>query len=470
VDESDQPKPILTDRRGLGGIIAQEGFDYQLWDGLARVPAWLANPVFESLIFEGLEDIEARFFVPQAPHGYLLERYQAKGGALGPAQIRGVFESFQAFEDAYPDVVRRHVLVTPHLPSTLDWLGRDPIRVRKARPFYAPFADIVRASEDGLRARLVSEFGGLLGPFVGRAVDVEQRHLPNRDAALAQFGTGLQRAFPGARADFAAVERAFDALSTIARKHVGEPLDRALLVDTVERSLGQALGLPQAFPVHVRADHSGVDDGALEIDASAFSGGEQGWPTSGVWQQGLLAPLAATSRWLRGANIHRIRLTGSYRLSTAFAIGWSFRSAAGFELQIPTRDGEWNTDDRGLMDPVPAWRCTEPHASSTAGGHLAVSIGILRDPSYDVTSATMLALYLPEPLTSGAAAQASVAAVKRAVDATITRLRPTHVDVYLATPAAFAVALGHRWNAMPSTRLHEFDASERRYIPTISVP
>lgn len=476
MDQSDQSKPALTDRRGLGGIIAQEGFDYQLWDGLARVPAWLANPVFESLIFEGLEDLEARFFAPQAPRGYLLERYQAKGGVLGPAQIRGVFESFQEFEEAYPDVVRRHVLVTPHLPSTLDWLGRDPDRVRKARPFYAPFADIVRASEEALRARLVREFGDILGSFVSCAVDVEQRNLPNRDAALAQFGTALQRVFPGARADFAAIERAFDALSTVARKHVGEPLGRALLVDVIEQTLGQALDLPKVFPVHVRSDRSGIDDGALEIDASAFSGGDHGWPTSGGWQRQLLAPLAATSRWLRTANVHRIRLTGSYRLSTGFVIGWSLRSAAGFDLEIPTRDGGWSTDDRGMIDSAATWQSTETQGMGAVGGHLAVSIGILRDPSHDVRSfndgaeTAMLALYLPSPITSGAAAQAGVASVKRAVDAVITRLRPTIVDVYLATPAAFAVALGHRWNAMPSTRLHEFDASVRQYIPTISIP
>ena len=43
--------PVLTDAVGMGGVIAQEGFDYQLWDGLARLPGWLANPTFEQMIF-----------------------------------------------------------------------------------------------------------------------------------------------------------------------------------------------------------------------------------------------------------------------------------------------------------------------------------------------------------------------------------------------------------------------------------
>ncbi len=69
---SSENAPALTDARGMGGVIAQDGFDYQLWDGLARMPAWLANPAFEQMIFEGLEDLEARFFAPHAQRERLL--------------------------------------------------------------------------------------------------------------------------------------------------------------------------------------------------------------------------------------------------------------------------------------------------------------------------------------------------------------------------------------------------------------
>lgn len=88
--------PALPDARGVGGIIAQDGFDYQLWDGLVRLPAWLANPAFEQMLFEGLEDLEARFFAPQAPRERLLERYQAKAGALAPAGVGWCFRPFSS--------------------------------------------------------------------------------------------------------------------------------------------------------------------------------------------------------------------------------------------------------------------------------------------------------------------------------------------------------------------------------------
>ncbi len=178
-------QPTLTDATGMGGVIAQGGFDYQLWDGLVRLPGWLANPAFEELIFEGLEDLEARFLAPQAPRGRLLERYQAKSGSLAPKDVTGIFKSFLKFDAGYPELARLHTLVTPRLPSTLAFVGRDTARVRKARPFYAPFADVTKASDAQLRTDLIAEFGPQLGEFVAQAVEVEERVLPECDFGLA---------------------------------------------------------------------------------------------------------------------------------------------------------------------------------------------------------------------------------------------------------------------------------------------
>src|SRR5262245_22067104 len=104
--------PTLTDARGMGGVLALDGFDYQLWDGISRIPRWPTNPAFEGLIFEGLEDLEARFFAPHAPAMRVVERYQAKSGHLTPAAVRDVFEHFEEFEIRYPNLARVQTLVT----------------------------------------------------------------------------------------------------------------------------------------------------------------------------------------------------------------------------------------------------------------------------------------------------------------------------------------------------------------------
>ncbi|MCK1402700.1 SAVED domain-containing protein [Bradyrhizobium sp. 4] len=456
----------------MGGIIAQDGFDYQLWDGLIRLPAWLADPAFEELIFEGLEDLEARFFAPQAPRGRLLERYQAKGGTLSPAEVREVLEGFLAFETVYPEAARVHALVTPRMPPTVSWLARDPNRVRNARPFYAPFADIAAASDNELRQRLLTSYGGELGAFVAAAVEVSERNLPELDAAVAQFDTKLTRTFPSLDASRRRVADAFAALSELARRSIGVPLSANLLTRTIEQALGTNLGLPTVFPLHIRSDKNEEDAHALQIDAAAFSGGSGEFPDRSGWSA-LTAALDTTSRWLQSRGTSRIRLSGSYRLTTAFLIGWKFRSAIGFELDIPMRSGNWSTDQHPLPGPGLPWKIKSP--SALVAGRLVVGIGILRDPASEIVRQLQLAdeqnvllAQLPQALSNGIEVQSSLQIVKSAITEAVGRLHPQAIDIYYVGPAAFAVALGHRWNGFPVTQLNEFLQAHRKYVATAS--
>jgi hypothetical protein len=464
-------QPTLTDEKGMGGIIAQNGFDYQLWDGLVRLPAWLANPAFEGLIFEGLEDLEARFFAPQVPRGRLLERYQAKSGSLAPKEVSQIFASFLTFETTYPQLARLHTLVTPRLPPTLAFVGRDPRRVRRARPFYAPFSEVATASDEKLRSDLVAAFGPQMGEFVAQGVEVHERMLPDRDSAMQAFGLALHRAFPDLGTSIDKIEAAFEALSAHARRSIGVPLSRAVLADVLSSNLGRPVAQWQAFPLHLRLDQNEGKPHSLEIDVSAYSGGSLPFPDPQLWASGLIDPLAVTAKWLRSNSQSRIALSGSYRLSTAFALGWSFRSATGFEIEIPTRGGVWPTDERPARGEIyPALQIGRP--TRLAGDRLIVSIGIIRDPAADLvqsagmSTTSLLRLHLPEAITSAKAAQAAVADVKEILVEMVAELKPRRVDLYLAGPAAFAVALGHRWNALPPTQLHEFLAADRRYVTT----
>ena len=385
--------------------------------------------------------------------------------------MRDVLSSFQKFEAAFPRAAREQTLVTPRLPPTVSWLARDPSRVRRARPFYAPFSDVAAASDQKLRADLIDAYGAELGAFVAESVEVAERNLPDRDNALQAFRLALERAFSSLDLNRRQIEAAFDALSGLAMRSIGHPLARAELERTIAAALGEPFPPALGFPLHIRSDRNEADETSLEIDASAFSGGGAPYPDPAHWGEGLLAPLDRTARWLRARGVSRIALGGSYRLSTAFAVGWSFRSAIGFEIDIPTRDGSWRTDDRpGQADALP-WRIVEP--SSLHGDQLVICIGVLRDLVSDVSAATgasagaILYAHLSEPLVSGRAAQASVSRLKREVDSAVGRLRPSGIKLYLAGPAALAVVLGHRWNAVPRTQLHEFLATERRYVPTV---
>jgi SMODS-associated and fused to various effectors sensor domain len=467
--------PTLTEAKGMGGVVAQEGFDYQLWEGLVRLPSWLRNPAFEGMIFEGLEDLEARFFAPHASRHQLLERFQAKSGALTRGELTEVFETFRRFATAYPQAARVQTLVTPSLPRTLAWLARDADRVRRARPFYAPFDDVRSASDDKLRADLAGKFGTDLGTFLAGEVEICLRSLPDRSHAVAAYGAALAAAFPRLDVSQRRIDAAFEALSALARRSIGTMLSRPVLVGIIEREIASSLGVESSVPLHIRSDRSASNVDAIEIDASQFSGRDAAYPEPDVWRTMLLAPLEATAQWAREHRHVRFTLSGSYRLSTAFAIGWSFRSAIGFELDIPTRAGMWATDDR--LPPGAGslpWQLT--NATRLAGDRLVATISVLRDSARDVAAAEALDLatdlftaVLPQAIATAAEMEASAYTVKVALATNAAALGARQIDLFLVGPAAFAMGLGHRWNAVPPTQMHEFIAAERRYLPTVKL-
>ena len=366
----------------------------------------------------------------------------------------------------------------PRVPSRPGILGfrdvrrrhRGPGRVRRARPFYAPFAGIRAACDDKLRDDLVAEFGADIGGFFAESVEVSLKTYPDRAHAEAVFAAAMADAFPDLDVGPKKTAVAFAALSDLAAKFRGELLSRERLLAALAEAVGAELLPAGPLRVHVRSDLNAPEAEAVEVDASPFSGGG-GYPGSERWRGGLFQPLEAVARWARERRVQRIALSGSYRLSTAFSVGWSFRSATGFEIDITARPGEWSTDDRAVAGSAPLWQVVEP--AGLFDGRLVVGIGVMRDPSADIQAtregldgAHLLSAFLPAPIVDGQQAQASVQIVKSAVVRAVALLRPAAIDLYYVGPAAFAVALGHRWNALPPTQLHEFIAAEGRYVQT----
>ena len=330
--------------------------------------------------------------------------------------------------------------------------------MRRARPFYAPFPDVIAASDRKLEQDIIAEFGKELGSRIAGSFDVSLRMLPDRTTAEAMFAAALEHAFPNIDPARRKVVDAFGILTN----HRGRMVERSTLLGILTDALGTPLLADGPLPVNVRSDRNAPAEDAVEIDASAFSGTALPPPSAEDWQASLLSPLERTAKWAHRNGQSRVRITGSYRISPAFAFGWSFRAATGFELEIPTRDGDWVTDARtGLSDTALPWEIAAP--AHLHDGRLVVSVGVLRDPADDVqtslglgSESAMLRAYRGQPITSGREAQAAAQAIKNAVVAAITRLSPQGIDLFFAGPAALAMAMGHRWNAMPATQLHEF--------------
>lgn len=464
-------KPTLTDQKGNGGIIALDGFEYQISAALVHLPMWLKRPNFEGLIIEGLEDFEARFFAPQSPHKRLLERYQAKSGTLSRTDLKSVIESFFSFDASYPKVAISHTLLAQDLAQNIKWILRDHRRVRSARTFYDPFADILGESEKKYEDDLKKEFDEKLASYFVRNVDIERLIISDRTQAKSLFSQSLSENFPNLAVNLQAPSHAFDKLYELLYLNRGRLVSRISLQKMLESTINASLDIEAAFPLLIISDRNESDTDSFAFDARQFSSKENRFPSSKKCKELLSEPLLDLSHWLRREGYIRVELKGSYRLSTAFSLGWSLRSASGFEIDISTKDGIWSTDDHPMpTETYPAWTISE--ATSLQNDTLTVTIGVLRDPliaigkNENLDPTSVASFFLNSAVPDGHSAQHGIAEIKRALANLISRLTPAKINLYYAGPASFAIALGHRWNGFPTTQFHEFMSSNQLYAPS----
>ncbi|WP_078305891.1 SAVED domain-containing protein [Deinococcus sp. LM3] len=81
----------------------------------------------------------------------------------------------------------------------------------------------------------------------------------------------------------------------------------------------------------------------------------------------------------------------------------------------------------------------------------------------------MLHVQLDRAIVDAQEVQASVNYIKTKVGEAVSAFQPDALDVFLVGPAALALALGHRWNALPSTQWYEFQAGPGMYQRTCRV-
>ena len=257
--------PSLIDKTGMGGIIAIDGFDYQRWDAICRIPAWLKNAAFEGLTIEALEDFEARFFSPHAVHGHVLERFQAKSGHLTRGDIVEVFENFENYNTHYPNTTFMQTLVTPTLPTALRWLERDAGRIERARRFYQPFMDIMDVNDQRYQVKLEAEFTDDLGRFVAKNANIFLRSLHDQSAAASAFTDELSKAYPESDFSMRSVKDLFQKLNEVLATSVGVMVDRAVLIDLFSAIIPELLN-SQGCPVRILSEGQTDEIDCIDID------------------------------------------------------------------------------------------------------------------------------------------------------------------------------------------------------------
>lgn len=460
-------KPTLLDPEAKGGDTAEGGFRFQDHLILARIPVWLSCDGFTEMIREALGDTEARFFTPA--DGMVLEFVEYKNHHLTASEFWPEIDRFYDMDAAHPESYLRFVLVCTGVSSVLEPMLNGLRRLRDATPFYSSATTVQVASHEAF-VEIVRKLGKdeRIATFLFSKVFVDSDPQKSVDQGFQVFRSALERYFPRFQDMGAKQARtAWDALDALVSSRKAKPIARAELEGAIWSGVDS--GQPLAAPIRVYtgseppAIHWGFPP-ELRFDWAEFSGGtERAFPPADAWDRMVVRQLIETRDWIVATNRRqRIVLSGQRRLSASVAIGAVFNAVSGFSIDMEYRGAIWSTDDYPVCDtPNYAWRVNAP--GNLKASELAVTIGIGRDIAPEVRAFIMegrlglpvLALAGIDPLVSAKHANVAVREAKVVISEAMGKSGADVVHLFLATPAHFALFLGHRLNATGVIQCYE---------------
>jgi len=184
----------------------------------------------------------------------------------------------------------------------------------------------------------------------------------------------------------------------------------------------------------------------------------RGLPDFASWERDLRPDLRRAVQEVRDGGHDRVRIEGAYRLPTAFAVGFELNERSGIHVIVPTRDGDWESDQE-LVDALISTRELEISDEKV----LAVAVSISAKIADDIVAHIQEGgpptgkLLVIEPtdgpsrhaIAGPGEARAMADAIVDAVRAAAREVDAESVDLYLSCPAGLAVFLGRVWNRLP---------------------
>ena len=198
-----------------------------------------------------------------------------------------------------------------------------------------------------------------------------------------------------------------------------------------------------------------------------------------LWNTKFRSDLRTAAQQLRAQGHRSVLVEGHARLPTWFAAGIELCQTAGFDVVSIQRGTPWPSS--GPVTPFGLRLAHDEHLGN--GADLAVGVAISRDLALDVLPYVRDRLpsvgrYLSIEPAAGPGGQAipgeseargCALAVRDQVRDLARLARPQTLHLFLCCPRGIALLLGHAWDRMPLTQLHE-DLSTRGYLPSYLVP
>lgn len=467
--------PSLLEPEARGGDTAEGGFSFQENVVLARIPVWLAQGGFTSMIREAMGDVEAKFFLPG--RGFVMEFVEAKNHVLSATEFWGEIKRFRQME-ASRGHYRWFTLVAEGLPKKLMPLVHGLRRIRDPYGFY----------EDGsaVKDNSFKEYVQIIrrlnhterdARFLFEKVRLEVDQTAAQSHGEVMFTHALIKSIPEYQ-DLPAktLGDIYRDIGTFVRNRKNQPIIRKELEAFMLKSPASAQS-PVLIHTAIQAESDNTP--GLRFEWAEFFGGEaRAFPPPEVWNGKLLGELRETRDWIvQHRSTRRIRLTGNRRLSASLAIGSIFSAVAGFSIEMESRGGAWWATDAYPPLSAPSSPLISEFARN-GGERLIVSMGVLKDIRSEVEAyrqnqglANMPTLHLrgEQPIVSPEQANVTVGAIKSAILEALSRSGSKQIDLFFAGPAQVALFLGHRLNATASVQCYEWVSTDV-YTPTCQLP
>jgi hypothetical protein len=467
--------PSLLDAESRGGDIAEGGLSFQESILLAQLPMCLTHDGFTSLIREAMGDFECKFYVPG--HGYQIEFVEVKSNQLSAGEFWAEIDRFLALA-ATGERYRRFTLVTAGYAAGLAPVINQLRRLQDPREFYGADSSVMTRSfqefEQTVRQLRRSRNDA---EFLVSMVHIETRAPEMVGLQEAAFKQSFSDAFPEhTDLSVANMHELYLGLAQFIRSRRNQPMGRRELEELIETKIAPTKPVRlRPITIHTQAAASACHATSLCFAWDEFFGDvRRSFPPPDRWKKGLMKPLRETQEWIvQNRKTRRIRLTGNRRLSASLAIGAVFSAVAGYSIEFETRNGEsWATDDHATAaSPSYPLQIDMP---SEVGERLVVSVGILRNILGDVSTyqrnsplcdLPVLHIYGNQPLESAQHANLAVREIKSAITKALAVTKCRQIDLFFAGPAAAALFLGHRLNAVGPVQCYEW-AGTGQYVPT----
>jgi hypothetical protein len=466
----------LLSPQATGGDIAEGGFQYQANLMTARIPNWLAQDGFTEMIRESLGDVEATFFVPGV--GFRREFVEYKNHRMTPSEFWREIEHFQKMDRESPNSYHRFVLACTGVSDDLGTMITALRRVRDSYTFYDGASQIQETSIDDF-VEVVKALGQSkeMADFLFSKVWFEIDVTDAEDHPRELFREALLKSFPVFEELPAKVSgAAYSRLVELVKSRKNQPICRHELEEAIWNGIEEEDQPQPVIRIHTLHDNTcgNGPDGCLELDwMTVFGGLNRNYPPSDLWNQKVVGQLRSTKAWMLSTQRHRrIHLSGHRRLSASIAIGAVFSAVSGFVIGMETKDGIFCTNSFPTMD-TPDYSWTRDFREGESMGEMAVGLGVMRnianevDPYLETTGFRGHRLYLlgSDAIVSAEHANRAVDQAKTMILDSMAQRKARKILLFIATPAPFALFLGHRLNAIGEIQCHERQEANV-YVPT----